>query len=299
MAATLLTGQSKWSGSKDDEGHREYKITHKIKALATDGPFIVMNTPGLPTQGSAWSFDSDSDPWAFCRPNIIVNPIRVEEPNRYWTADQVFSTKPLRRCQDSSIENPLDEPDRIGGSFIKFTREATQNYDGTPIKSSSHEIVRGSAVERDNNKPTVWVEKTLPNLPLSTFAPMIDDLNDAVLWGLPTRTVKLSFVSWERLLYGTCTYYFIVRYEFEIDYSTFDRTIMDMGFKVLMEGGDASDPRDFKIYKDDATQENTRKPVYLDGSGNIWTGSGDPGTILVQFYGESNLLVLGIPAVLD
>lgn len=294
MASTLL-GRLDWHGGRNREGHREYTIKWLIEAATSDGPVVIFNTSGLPAIGSTWSFGSDLDAWAFCTPDWKAKQILTKEPNNYWALEQKFSTIPLKRCQDSSIENPLNEPDRISGSFTKYTREALRNYDGTLIKTSSHEQIRGREVERDDNRPNVTIEKNLSSHPLSTYAPMIDTVNDASLWGLDKRMIKLSNVSWTRKLYGTCTFYYTVSYEFDINYDTFDKKLIDKGTKVLAPGGDPSKPDDFIVYKD---KQGENSSVILDGAGEAWDGTGTPGEIDYEPYAESNFLLLGVPATL-
>ena len=305
--ATSIVGKLDWSGSRDEEGHREYKVVHLVQSSLTDGPLTVMNTSGLPAIGSFWNYSglsSDVDPWAFCRPNMQITPRVSEEPNRFWEVEQTFSTKPLKRCQDTSIDNPLDEPDRISGGFTKYTEEAAKDRFGLPILSSSHEQIRGSGVEKDNNRPTVTIEKNLSVLPLGVFAAMLDTVNSSSLWGLPARCIKLSSVSWSRQLYGTCYFYYTVSYEFDIRYDTiagiaggFDRVLIDEGTMVLSKGGDKDNPQDFEKYKD-RNGENAR--AILNGDGEAWDGTGTdgPGNITVYLYNESNFLLLGIPTSL-
>jgi len=123
---------------------------------------------------------------------------------------------------------------------------------------------------------------------------MVDTLNDRPLWGLEARKIKLSNVSWERLLYGTCTFYYKVTYEFDIrmDDDGFDRKLIDEGTKELKPGGDPNDPRDFQVYKD-GNGENTR--VLLDGAGKALTAEADPFEIDLKYYKESNFGLLGLP----
>jgi len=297
MVATVMTGQRTWNLRRDDEGHREYTIVHQVRADALDGPAIIMQAGGLPSVGSTWNFDNDADPWAFCYPTMSISPRTSNEPNTLWTVEQKFSTKPLNRCQDDSIDNPLDEPDRISGGFTKLTKEADKDRHGDPIKSSSHEQVRGSAVQRDDNRPNVKIERNIPALPLGTFSEMVDTVNDAPLWGVSARCIKLSNVSWSRQLYGTCSFYYTVGYEFDVNFDTFDKSLIDEGTMVLDKGGNKDDPQDFIVYKD-RNGENSR--VILNGNGAAWDGTGTdgPGTIEVQFYDESNFLLLGVPSSL-
>ena len=292
----IARGFTDWSLSIDKDGHRDYRLLWEVDTTSNaDGPAVVANAAGLPTVGTTWAFGNDVDLWAFCWPNWVISPVLTKEANRQWTVEQVFSTKPLNRCQDNSIENPLLEPDRINGSFVRYVKEVTQDRFGEPLKTSSHELIRGAIAEFDHNRPTVTVEKNLASLPLVSFAPMIDSVNDATLWGLPARCVKLSNASWRRHLYGTCTYYYTVTYEFDIDYYDFDRKAIDEGTKVLSKGGDKTKPQDFELYKD-RNGENTR--VLLDGNGEPLKDDAEPVEIDISYYRESNLMTLGIPASL-
>ena len=321
MATILHDGQRTWSMTRDSDGHRTYKVKHLVESATTDGPFNVLATAGLFLPGAAWSFDDDFDIWAFCRPDAVVNPINEKEPNKWWEVEQTFSTKPLNRCTDTPIEDPLLEPPKVSGSFVKFTTAATHDRFGEPIVNSAHEQFRGPAVEFDDNRPTVKIEMNLAFLDLSLISSMVDTVNDSTLWGLTSRKIKLSNVSWERKVYGECSYYYTLMLEFEINFDTFDRDLLDEGTKVLRghwsnttgfwvldniagEEPNSSNPGHFIRFKD-RNNENAR--VILNGSGvpagvGVGTGSGSvagdiPGEVHVEYYGESNFLLLGIPLI--
>lgn len=299
MAASS-SGIKRISLDRDDDGHRTLNATYLVRALVTEGPLTVMAASGLPATGSTWNGASkftESDAWMFCTPYCKVSPQVTDEETTAWLVEKRFTTNPTKRCQDAAIENPLSEPDRIGGSFVKYTREATLDRFGKRITNSAFEQFRGASVERDYNRPTVSIEKNLATLPLSTFAPMIDTLNDATLWGLPARCIKLSNVSWTRKVYGTCTYYYTVGYEFDIDNNTFDRDVLDEGTRHLAPGGSVGNPRHYVAYRDPVLGDAGR--CILDGSGGLWDGTtGSAGEIHIEFYAESNFLTLGIPSSL-
>lgn len=293
---SFVVGRLDWSMSRDKEGHRTYKVKWLVQSHSVfDGPAHALVASGLPAIGSSWSQGNDYDGWARCYPTMQCNYVSRNERGMFWEVEQTFSTKPLTRCQDTSIENPLQEPDRISGSFVKYTREIEKDKDGDAIKSSSHERIRGSMVEFDANRPTVTIEKNVLVLPLSTIAEMVDTVNDASMWGLEARKVKLSNVSWSRELYGTCTFYYTVSYEFDCNYDTFDRKVWDEGTRVLTKGGNKDNVKDFELYKD-INGENTR--VFLDGNGNALGDGEDPVEIDIEYYEESNFTTLGIPTVL-
>lgn len=317
MAGTLR-GPIDWSLSRDQEGHRDYSVKwHVTTDDVDDGPRTVLNTPGLPAIGATWAMGNDADNWAFCWPEVKITPkYTPNEPHVDWVVEQKFSTRPLKRCQDDPIENPLDEPPKISGGFSKFTEEATQDKDGNPILNSAHERIRGALVEFDSNRPTVSISMNLASLPLASFSSMINTVNDATLWGMGPRKVKLSNVSWSRQLYGTCNFYFTVTYEFEVNDKTFDRVAADEGSKVLVghEPGsqntpldpDAADPdmagftfkdnpKRFVVYKE---VKGERTNIPLDGKGRPAIDGRAQGEITIQKYEESNLLLLGIPVSL-
>ncbi len=301
MATTLL-GRTNWNLTIDKDGHRDYMIQWKVATDdPLDGPGTIHFTPDLPTIGATWTFGNDNDPWAFRWPTERITPVIDKEKQCFWIVEHLFTTRPLNRCQDTSIENPLLEPDRLSGSFVRFTKEAVEDKDGRLLKSSSHERFRGAVVEIDDNRPTVTIEKNILILPLALASSQVDTLNDAPLWGLNVRMVKLSNVSWQRVLFGVCGFFFIVSYEFDIDFATFDRRIPDEGTKRLNPDNPAADPSnpdDFVIYKD-ANEENAGPTkALLDGAGQVLTNDADVFYHEFKIYKESNFFLLGIPAAL-
>jgi len=319
--------------TRDDDGHRTYKIKHLVQAHILDGPAIVIQASGLPAAGDQWNFDNDIDVWAFCLPSTSVNihQEKTGDPNEYWAVENTFTTKPMRRCQTETIENPLLEPQKVSGSFVKYTDEATTDRYGYLINNSSHETIRGPNVQFDASRPTVSISQNVPDLELPLLSQLANTVNDSPLWGLPARCVKLSAISWERVLYGICTFYFTRKFEFDINWDTFDKTVLDEGTKVLNgewatdaadlalasrndpqpEGStwkllpingsppDPNNPQHFIRYKD-KNGENTR--ALLDENGEPlgvttypFLGEINPNYLLIEKYLESNLLLLGIP----
>lgn len=288
-----------WSMSRDEEGHRTYKIKWQVETDNwQDGPATVLNAAGLPLIGTSWNFGNDLDSWAYCTPEATVKKHRgYKEGDRvyFWEVVQNFTTKPRDRCQNQSIDNPLQEPMKIGGSFAKYVKEALQDRNGKHILSSSHEQITG--LEKDANRPSVWVEQNTLVLDLGIIAQMVDTVNDSSLWGLPARTIKLSQITWERKLYGTCNFYFTRRFEFDVNFNTFDLSdVADRGFKEYTGSGGTGNPVNFKVIKDE-NDENLPSPTMLDGNGSVNTDPVNNPVFLptIQLYGQSNFLGLGIP----
>jgi hypothetical protein len=125
---------------------------------------------------------------------------------------------------------------------------------------------------------------------------MMDTVNDATLWGLPARYIKLSSIRWQRLLYGVCSYYYKMHYEFDINYESWDRWLWDKGTRYLAPGGTGGNEEHY-VQAKDSNDENV-KEVFLDGTGHKATSQLNIEKFKVEFYEESNFLLLGVPATI-
>ncbi len=290
-----VLGRVDWDLSIGAEGHRDYMVKWLVRGDDVhDGPLTIYYTPDLPSVGSTWLFGNDDDPWAYCNPNWQIRPVTLREPGLFWEVTQPFSTRPIRRCQDSSIDDPLLEPYRISGSFSKFVQEKSVDRNGNVIKSSSHELFTGQGVEFDDNRPNLKIGFNVAELPLAAYAQMVDTVNDSLLWGLGPRKIKLSNVTFTRNYYGGCYAYYSIDYEFDINFLTFDRRLVDYGTRILAPGGDPNDPRDFIVDKDLLGENKGR--VLLDGNGAPLADGANPVIIDFEYYPESNFLTLGVPS---
>lgn len=234
--AGKIVGRTEWGCTVDDENHREYKITFDIETTdVNDGPFIVMQTPGLPKPGSVWKVGNDLDMWAWCRFNSTIKSRISKEKGIWWQVEKTFSTKPLTRCQDEEIKDPLLEPPKISGSFVKYTEEAVKDRHGKEITNSAHEQIRGPKNEWDMGDPVIRIEQNVATSYQAVVLPaaLANHVNSGKLWGLGPRTIKLVPGPWERKFHGLCYMYFTRVLEFEIKYDTWDRDILDEGTKVL------------------------------------------------------------------
>jgi hypothetical protein len=278
-----------------------------------------MYASGLPVTGSMWNFGNDSDLWAFCLPTMEVK-IHQELPGdsvgknlkeQYWEVTNNFSTKrSSTRCQDEDIEDPLLEPQRVSGSFIRSTIEATHDRNGNPILSVSKRMLRGKVLEFDDSRPTVIIGQNVASLGLSTFAAMVNRVNAYALWGLPARCIKLGNVGWERKIYGQCYYYYSREFEFEINSNTFDREVLDES-SYCLRGKPSSDGKTWEAEAGLNKNNPSDFGEYIDKYGNPATtallATGMPcmseadfnnaHTVDVEYYYEADFLTLGIPVV--
>jgi hypothetical protein len=326
-----VKGPLSWDGDTDDQGYRSYSITHLVLAEITEGPESVLSASGLPVRGTSWSFDDDSDQWAYCKSQKAKQVI-TKEPGEWWEVTSNFTSKPETDadrnasgdCKDERNEDPLLQRPKVSGSFDKFTEEGTRDRFGLPIESSSHEIFRGAQNEWDDSRPTIRIEQNLADLQLSTITAIRDHVNDGVMWGLPARSVKLGPMSFEKLYYGECYVYYRRTLEFQIKFDTWDRELLDEGTKVLSgHWGTAAEvellliePEDYGVWVlddiggvppditnpshfirfQDRNSNNAR--VVLDGTGKPLTDSANPVFRHVEKYKGTNFFVLGIPTTI-
>lgn len=297
-----IQGPAEWSLSIDEEGYRTYKIRWKIDSGNVRlGPRAVSRCPGLPMPYSLWVFNNedmfDEDIYAFCYPTMEVQKMySPEERGTWWLVTQTFSTKPLKNCEDEQSENPLLRPPKISGSFVKYTKEATEDRDGKLLKNSSHELFRGSLVERDANRQQINVELNTAAYSAALYAGLMDRLNDSGMWGCGTETVKFSECSFDRESYvtqsGRCTFYYAVKMTFDIQTEGWTRKIPDRGLATLLPGGNKKNPKHFAIQKDD---NGENKPILLNGEGRPLEDPDKPYVHEFDLYPTGNLFALGIP----
>lgn len=237
MAAAVIGGPRTWSFGMDAEGYRTYLIKYLIKHDAADGPATIFNATGLPAFGSTLAVagftGTDAYAWRRLDTKFELHQHREGDPHRYHTAEIMFSSKPTTRCQDTAITDPLLEPQKVSGSFVDGVEEATKDRFGNPIVNSAWEQLRGKKVEFDKGTDTVHIEQNVAVLNLPLVTSMRNTLNDATLWGMATRCVKLSKFTWEKKFYGLCYTYYTRTFDFDINAGTFDRDIMDEGEKAL------------------------------------------------------------------
>lgn len=287
------------SFTRDGDGHRNYTVDWHLRVNdPEDGPAVILQNWLLPAVGTPYSIDNDTDLWAFCTPalNIAKHPDTKEgDPIIDWIVTQQWTTNPSWRCQTFPIENPLLEPYQLSGDFIHEQYEPTVDKDGDPMLHPNFQPIRGPLIEQKRSRPSMTITFNSATLPLSTYVLLLNHVNDTPLWGLPPRCIKFADAKWERLLYGTCYYYFRTSYTFEFDLETFDKPVPATGTVVLREGGDPTNPEDFVLA--DPNDEN--REVLLDQFGRPISKAEDQYISRPKVAKQGNLLLLGIPTTLN
>lgn len=334
----FVSGWYYGQAQRDAEGHREYHLILRMRTEDPDneGPAVALQKADtyVPV-GTAWNPPSidpgtslpvgdEIDVYAYRRQETTVRAMDGDgDKATAWEVDCLFSTRPDNKsCKEDQIDNPLLQPDRISGSFSRYTEEATVDRFGVHIQNSAHEQIRGPQNEWDATRGAVSIEQNVADLEYPLLAALTDCVNDAELWGFPARTIKFTPGPWEVKYYGTCLKYYTRRLEFEIRYEGWDRDILDEGTKALngrwhptldqwellpIAGAapDPDNPQHFIRYKD-RNGENSKcilngagVPISVDDPGtSTSTGTARyryPGTVRVEKYPGANFNLLNIP----
>jgi len=294
MSASVIHTDDRleWTGDQNKEGHRDFWITYKVETTDyADGPDTVLDASGLPLVGSIYNEGNDLNIWAYCRAERRAKQLqqRGGEKSKYWTVRCLFSTKPMDRCQDTPIEDPLLEPAKISGNFQKETRIYDVDRNGNAIETAAHQLLPETDREFRDSHPTVVISVNTSSLGLSTFASMVNTVNSATLWGMTARKILLSDVHWERKIQGSCVYYYTITLHFEIASNGFDKTVKAKGTHVLDDEGDVA-----------LNTDTPGNPVetFINASGKAVNTADDAEEITIERYSESNFLTLGIPTTL-
>src|SRR5260370_27781801 len=239
MTAPYVKGISWIDRNRDKEGHRTYKVKYTITHDPSTGPAALRNTPFLPISGSIWewglgSYDiaghltginaTEFDNFAFCYWADEIKPCSglTDEPPTQSEAIFTFSTRPENKfCRTQEVEDPLQEPYKVSGSFSKYTEEALYDRFGRRITNSAWEQIRGPVNEWDKNRIIIKLENNVGSASQGYILPsqFIDCVNIAPLWGFPARTIKLSSAPWEAKFWVSCALYYTRTLEFEIRYT--------------------------------------------------------------------------------
>lgn len=300
-------GPVDWRLTRDRDGHRLYELfslieaSNNLPAKSLDDPSVIINAAGLPVIGSLWSdlsFIKGADDWAFCLPDTEVTPYAVTqgEAPQFYVVKNVFSTEPLFRCQDESIENPLNEPHELSGSWVNKKIIPHQDRDGKPYRSSPGTPLIGPQTEIDDADWEIVIGFNSVSIPLALVNSLRHHLNDSVLWGLAAQKVKFSKYSFVRRLYGLCNFYYhnIMHFSIRDDWT---QNLADVGYAELKDGGDAETADDWVVSKD--PHGENRGLMRLDTSGKVIVNDAQtPNTIVREPYPTGNLLLLGIPNTL-
>jgi hypothetical protein len=262
MSANAVSAPYDWSKESTEEGDEIYTLKWKVETTAVaDGPDVAWTAPGLPYPGASLNVGNTVNPWAFFQGKGSAKLLKQDVNRKWWDLTTVFNTKPITRCSQSKVDDPLLEPHRVRGSFTQVMEEAIKDNSGNVIENSVKQRFTGPQVQRPKSYPTVELEMNVAWINLAWMAEYADSVNNNVQWGQPIRTIKCTVGPWERVLYGSCYYYFVVRFTFELRYETWDVILPNIADRYRITG---TTPYEYAAYKTE-DEENTKGFVDTDG----------------------------------
>ena len=293
MTANAVTAPKDWSVETDDEGHGDYTLTWGVETTsALDGPDVALSASGLPIPGASLSA-LGGNAWAFFNRKGSAKLKKVDASRKYWDVSTVFTTRPARRCTTDAVEDPLLEPPRVKGTFAQTVQELLYDNTGAPLVNASQQRYTGAIVQDTVSTPIVELEMNCSFIDLSWLANYADSYNsNAGQWGMPTRSIKCTTGPWERVLYGTCYFYFIVRFTFELRLPNWDIVVPNEGTRVKVPG---TSPARYVQYKDEREENGI---TFLDASGNALAAGATPLTKTFQRPKQKDFSAAGWPASL-
>lgn len=261
MATVIVGGPLTKRLSMDEGSHRTYTVKFRVESDnqaegTADGPQQVRNTPGLPIPGNIYQIDADLDVWAYCLPNVEIDPQNSDyRPAQFWILTYTFTTKPITRPIMNDVQDPMVEPPKITITPRDYTEEAVYDRFRRKITNSAHELFRGPQNEWEFSRAVVRIEQNVPLLDAATLFPLNNTLNSVAMWGFPARFIKMKIVQLQQLYIKFFTFWKRTL-DFEIwvrededgnPISGWDRQLLDEGTKVLRGKwtnlGTAADPR--------------------------------------------------------
>jgi hypothetical protein len=243
----------------DDDGNRTYTATYLVQLDMYAGETMAdaPDAEDLPQPGD--SFEVDGDAIRTQKEAAKIHKEQEGDPFEYVAVEMEFTTKAnSSSCAEAKIDNPLMQPPKLSGNFVKVTEEARFDRFGHPILNPAGELMRGPQVEFDENHPEIHIKQNVADLELDMLSRMSDTLNMDWLWGFPPRTIRFTPGPWEENWYGGCLCYYTRELIFEIickqyagvfshqtgtgtgiapeyvgDTKTWDRVLLGEGTKVL------------------------------------------------------------------
>lgn len=241
-ADIVSPGPQDWDGDVTDDGHQTFSVTFIVEVCdPQDGPWTALQCTELPACGEPWSHGNDDNPYAYAGCARKAKRFKMigqgGDPGTLWQVTIPYSTKAKSRCCDTFFDDPLNEPVKESFEVETEKEEALENWDGTRIETSSHEVIRGPQNEWDRNDFKVSITQNLidPQLPLLVrFYDKAGAVNDDTLWGFSAGCVRLCApLRIEPDYYGTCYKYYKRTLTFHIKASGHDRYVVDEGTKAL------------------------------------------------------------------
>ena len=173
--------------------------------------------------------------------------------------------------------NPLNKPVFPRFEVVPVEIAAFEDVDGEPIVNSAGDPY-DPPLMRYKNRLKIIVERneSISTFSLSTILALSNTVNVATWNGFPAKTVHLLPIKMPELAYAQSVnlFYFPITYEFEVDYDTWVKQVLNAGFRQLDSSGNLTPilinglPATTPVPLDESGHAILH-PSYTDGSGDV------------------------------
>lgn len=248
------------------ESVREYVVTYRIKTdTPADGPLTVANSLGF-TPTSFYQYVGEEDRGSFFDD---VSNVRLEHRGdtlQTWLADIKFSTRARKKCSDTQIDDPLQEPPEISGGFAEYKKIVDKYDDGTAIVTSAGEPIQWEETAAHND---LFISQNVASLNPASLSLYRGAINADAYLGANKFEWRIMDIKWAKAYRGSCTPYYKRSITLRHDPDTWKREILDQGFMEIDGAGKL-------VQITDEPGRPLTTPQLLDGAGKRLAKGLDP-----------------------
>jgi hypothetical protein len=172
-------------------------------------------------------------------------------------------------------ENPLSRDPEISWEYRRDQEAAEKDIDDNPVQNTAGDSFDPPLL-KDVRKPILKLTRNEANFDPGLSYLFHDKVNDAPWFGAAAGYVKVEGITPQRVFNQLIGWYWQVQYEFLFDARTHDPTILNQGFKQLVDGR--------QVLCTDADGEVVTSPVWLDETGTQIDPTGTPVYLQFQIY---------------
>jgi len=205
--------------SVDEKFNRTYTNVYQVIATQDESPYDVGSAGNLPFYNTSYKWGTFTDFWAFSRKYTVGSPVSCKYRGiacfRYFVT-VIFSTDFNSNQAQEDLDNPLDIPAKITGSFTSVSKNVSRDKDGRPLVNTAFSELPSQPVS--DQYDTLSIEVNTATINLSYRARMRKKVNQFPMWGLAKRQLKLDTWRWQigyagDLEYVKNTLDFVISYE--------------------------------------------------------------------------------------
>lgn len=281
------------------DGDREYKRFFMVRTSSQDdGPLTVALANDLPRVGEIYRYPgtvttpgptfTEYDEGVYAQ--SMTPKLADKNSKTLWSIEVPYTSVPTSKQTGNNEQDPLNEPPKFSGSFLRVTEIFEEDKDGNAILMSSGEPP-DPPLEEGVSYPTLRIEMNVATPALALWADYANATNSSSFWGLGPRQWAVEKIDWQDQFRGNGSRYVTVSFEFAAKYNTWDRKFLDRGYyrKVVA-------PIAGKILITDVDGQPVNAPRLLDGSGNVLEEGATPVYITKVLRPSRAFAALGVPS---